>query len=227
MKKHLRLFIILMFIGLGIYTEQHFSVKKHPKKTDPLPVKKIELPVELIPKQGGIVFMGTSLTAFFHLRMLGFDGLVNRGIQGDYVKDMPKRIDEIIALKPSRLFVEGGVNDIMSDFNYSEFIWYYEKMIKRVCEKSPKTKIYIQSILPVHYYPNMYLSNSLFNEHIREENDELRMLAKRYNVTFINLYPLFESGGEMNKSLTTDGVHLTLDGYLLWTNALLPYLYQR
>jgi hexosaminidase len=173
---------------------------------------------------GGTVFLGTSLTAYFHFHLLRDEGYINRGWPGDFVRYMPRRLDEIISLKPRRLFIEAGVNDIMSSPFYDAIPYYLITMIKKVRKELPGTKIYLQSILPVRSHPNFMMTNALFNSIIVRINTELKSLSKEYAITFVNLYPLFEKDGEMNPELTTDGVHLRIKGYGIWEKALLPYL---
>ncbi|MFI5148508.1 MAG: GDSL-type esterase/lipase family protein [Bacteroidia bacterium] len=173
---------------------------------------------------GGTVFVGTSLTGFFHFHLLRNEGYINRGLPGDFLHDMHLRMNEVLSLRPARIFLEGGVNDIMSTQLYDAIPWYMESMIIQIREQLPQTRIYIQSILPVICHPSILMSNALFNRIIREKNEELRNLARRCHVIFVDLYPLFEKSGEMNPDLTVDGVHLTPYGYLIWEKALIPYL---
>ena len=57
---------------------------------------------------------------------------------------------------------------------------------------------------------------------IPEINSKLEALAKDRKIPFINLFPLFTEKGSnvMRKELTTDGLHLTEEGYKIWSKAL-------
>jgi lysophospholipase L1-like esterase len=165
---------------------------------------------------GRIVFLGNSLTELFDLNLFGDSTLINRGITGDFTEGLLKRLDEVISLKPSRLFIEIGINDLVEKVSVREVCSNYRKIITRVQEGSPQTKIYIQSILPVRMIGSLLTSSDDVNEVIREENEELRTLAEELHVTYVDLYCNFVINQEMNHRLTWDGVHLVDEGYQIW-----------
>jgi len=58
-----------------------------------------------------------------------------------------------------------------------------------------------------------------------EANALLEQVARRQGVTWINLYPLFvDDQGRLRADLTNDGLHLMGQGYLIWRDALRPYI---
>jgi len=61
---------------------------------------------------------------------------------------------------------------------------------------------------------------------IPEINRKLEALAKEKKISFIHLFPLFteKNSNVMRKELTTDGLHLTEEGYRIWSKALKRYL---
>lgn len=61
----------------------------------------------------GIVFFGDSLTDFFPMQDF-FPGytIYNRGIAGDKTTDLLKRIDNVIAIKPRKIILQIGTNDL-------------------------------------------------------------------------------------------------------------------
>jgi lysophospholipase L1-like esterase len=60
------------------------------------------------------------------------------------------------------------------------------------------------------------------NKRIRKINEQLKAIAEDEGVTYLDLYPLFaDSDGNLNTELSTDGLHLSPKGYLIWRNALL------
>jgi lysophospholipase L1-like esterase len=74
--------------------------------------------------------------------------VLNRGIGGDITYGVLKRLDDVINRQPKKLFILLGINDIGKDIPDSVIAYNYFKIIKQVKEKSPATKIYVQSILP-------------------------------------------------------------------------------
>ena len=94
-----------------------------------------------------------------------------------------------------------------------------------VKQGSPRTKIYLQSLLP---FNNDVREWKLLKgrEHVVvEANILLEQVACRQGVTWINLYPLFvDDQGRLRAELTNDGLHLMGEGYLIWRDAIRPYV---
>ena len=61
---------------------------------------------------------------------------------------------------------------------------------------------------------------------IEEYNVLLQNLASRYQLAFINSYPIFleEGSNQLKAHLTGDGLHINDEGYQLWSQFLKPYL---
>ena len=149
----------------------------------------------------------------------------NRGIVGDIVQGLIDRIGPIIEGQPKKLFIMSGVNDISHDVSADSIARVTEKLIMMVKKGSPRTKIYLQSLLP---FNNDVREWKLLKgrEHVVvEANVLLEQVARRQGVTWINLYPLFvDEQGRLRAELTNDGLHLMGQGYLIWRDAIKPYI---
>ncbi|MFW5707709.1 MAG: GDSL-type esterase/lipase family protein [Bacteroidota bacterium] len=175
-----------------------------------------------------IVMLGNSITEHgLWNELLPGKTIVNRGIGGDNIAGMIHRLPHMLEKKPSTLVVMGGVNNILFHDATPEYIeQYMEELIIRVMELSPDTRIILQSILPV----NEIVANDkevLKNRHtiITRSNERLSRLAERYDVTWVDLHALFtDAFGRLDRSLTTDGIHLNGEGYKLWAGKLLMIL---
>lgn len=57
-------------------------------------------------------------------------------------------------------------------------------------------------------------------------NQQLKALTVSRQITFIDLFPLFTEKGTnvLRKELTNDGLHLTEEGYKIWSKKLRKYL---
>ncbi|MGA9383006.1 MAG: GDSL-type esterase/lipase family protein, partial [Phormidium sp.] len=59
---------------------------------------------------------------------------------------------------------------------------------------------------------------------IQQLNRELAVLAQEEEVKFLDLYPLFTNAqGHLRADLSTDGLHLNRQGYLVWRSAMQLY----
>ncbi len=173
-----------------------------------------------------IVMLGNSLTDGCEFNeLLGNRHIKNRGIVGDIVQGLIDRIDPIIKGQPRKLFIMSGVNDISHNVTADSIARAMEKLIVMVKQGSPRTRIYLQSLLP---FNNDVREWKLLKgqEHVVvEANILLEQVAKRQGVTWINLYPLFvDEKGRLRAQLTNDGLHLMGEGYLIWRDAIKPYL---
>lgn len=174
------------------------------------------------------IFLGNSLTELFWLDQYFPDTtILNCGIVGDFTEGLLKRTGGIIRLKPKKLFIEIGINDLVEQIPLSEITGNYRTLIRRIKQESPATQIYIQSNLPVIIYrPGFLAGDATVNENVREQNRNLKMLASQENVTYIDLYGPFMRSGRLGELLVEDGIHLTPKAYTVWKLTVSPYLAQ-
>ena len=193
---------------------------------DPYYARRATLFDELPIGKKDIVMLGNSLTDGCEFNeLLGNRHIKNRGIVGDIVQGLIDRIDPIIKGQPKKLFIMCGVNDISHNVSADSIARATEKLIVMVKQGSPRTKIYLQSLLPFNNEVREWklLKNQ---EHVVvEANILLEQVARRQGVTWINLYPLFaDENGRLRADLTNDGLHLMGKGYLIWRDAIKPYV---
>lgn len=168
-----------------------------------------------------IVFLGNSVTFWADWpELLRMRHIRNRGIPGDHTFGILERLDEVIEGQPKKVFILIGCNDIARNFPDSVILRNYERITQRIKQGSPRTTIYWQTILPTNSSFNK-LKNHYQPERISRMNTQLKALAGREKVHFIDLYSHFtDAQGQLQARLTWDGVHLTKEGYDLWVEVL-------
>ncbi len=175
-----------------------------------------------------IVMLGNSITegGIWHELLPGVP-VVNRGIGGDHLHGMLDRLPGILEHQPKAIFIMAGINNILFyDATPASVAGGVEAMIQLIKEKSPGTKVYLQSILPVNEIAGEN-RDFLLNRHstIIAANELLKQTADKHQVTFIDLHSLFsDEYDRLQLELTTDGLHLGPQGYLLWARALQSFL---
>ena len=170
--------------------------------------------------EGSIVFLGDSITDYVNFdEVLPSYHIINRGIAGDTTSGVLRRLGEVISLRPRKLFLLIGTNDIGMDVMPAPVARNILEIVSRVQEKSPETKIYLQAVFPTrHHSPRP-------NNLIQELNTEIRIIAKEMHCTFIDLYPLLlDSEGMLAEEYTVDGLHLSDSGNAKWMAHVVPYL---
>jgi lysophospholipase L1-like esterase len=171
-------------------------------------------------RHGGIVFLGNSITEFGKWKLLlGDSAVVNRGIAGDNTFGMLHRLDQVIALRPAKLFVEAGINDLGQGVPVGMIAGNIGSIVQYVRVKSPGTRVFVLSVLPTNDrakedYPEVYGKNAVASELDRRLKGE----AEQYGFVYIDLAARVADG---NGNLKTeyaqpDGLHLNEAGYRLF-----------
>lgn len=172
--------------------------------------------------KNGIVFLGDSLTDYVNFEDYFPFPVFNRGIAGDTTSGVLNRIDDIIELKPAKLFLLIGTNDIGSGVSTDKILTNVQKIISAIQENSSDTKIYIQSLFPTN---NSKFKSGRPIKTIKEVNAKLEELAKSTKCEFIDLYPLLTTfNGELDEIYTLDGLHLNARAIAIWMKFIAPYV---
>lgn len=175
-----------------------------------------ELPISF----NDIVFLGNSITDGGEFAEL-FDNISikNRGISGDVISGVKERLHQVTDNSPRKIFLLIGINDISHNISAEKLAQDYDLLVKEIIAKSPTTKLYIQSVMPINNDFGKYKSLIGKEKVVTDLNSHLKKIAAANNVTFIDLFPILsDSDGKMKKAFTNDGLHLTGKGYKVWTD---------
>jgi lysophospholipase L1-like esterase len=172
---------------------------------------------------GEIVFVGDSLIADGPWSEL-YSSIKNRGVGGDTTASLLDRLDEITESLPRKVFLLIGTNCLAGDLPIAQVVRNYRKILERIRNDSPRTKIYLIGVLPVNQ--NFAKGPAHDNGMIRDLNDRLKQLASEIrNVEYIDAsVALSDQRGDLRRDLSVDGLHLSLDGYLVLGKLLEPYV---
>jgi len=172
-------------------------------------------------RPANIVFLGDSITeaGLWHELFPGLD-VVNRGIDGNTTTDVLERVDQVFKLKPKKLFLMIGINDLNKKSGTDTAILNYKKLFDLIDQNIPQSKIYVQSILPVND-----VWTFIDNTDIPSLNKELKHQANKRSYTYIDLHLAFsDSTGKLKQALSNDGIHLLGAGYELWQSLIKEFL---
>ncbi len=216
-------FLPFLFFGLQTMTAQ--SLPTAPRVyTDHYYERVLQFANEPAITSKDIVMLGNSLTenGGDWAERLGKKHVRNRGIIGDEVMGMYDRLHQILPGHPSKLFLLAGVNDVSHNLTTDSIVDMICMTIERIRKESPKTKLYLQSLLPFNEAFGRYKLLAGKTDMIPEINARLKALAKKKRITFVNLFPLFTEKGTnvLRAELSVDGLHLNEDGYKIWVKAL-------
>jgi lysophospholipase L1-like esterase len=169
-----------------------------------------------------IVFVGNSITEMGEWQeLLPGRPVVNRGISGDVTYGILARIDEVLSSRPAKIFILSGVNDLKRGIPVDTIAKTFERILVRMKMGSPKTKVFVESVLPVNESMLAAQYKKLSNKLVSDLNMRLRALADKYGYTFVDIAPaLADENGQLKKENTQDGLHLWPAAYIKWVSLL-------
>ena len=176
-------------------------------------------------KFNDIVFLGNSITEGGKdwSKRLNYPNIKNRGIGGDVTDGVLARIDEIVYFKPKAVFLLIGINDLSNngspDNPSAEYIGNnIIKIAQVISAKAPKTKVYVQTVLPI--------DKEIYKNNILKVNEIIEANEKENAYEIIDLYSIFATeNGLIKKELSSDGIHLNEKGYNTWVEFIKPIVY--
>ena len=183
---------------------------------------------EQLPIRGNdIVFRGNSITDGGEWNeLLANPRVKNRGISGDRSSWMLDRLDPIVGGQPRKLFLLIGTNDLAAGTPAAEVVANVRKIVERFQSESPRTKLYVQSVFPVNDSFKKYAAkHGRHDADIVAVNKGLQALCAEKGIVYIDLWTLLaDKNGKLRADLTNDGLHLMGEGYIVWRDAVLPYV---
>ena len=165
-----------------------------------------------------IVFLGNSITSVGKWQtLLPNKTIINKGISGDLTRGVLARIEDCVLAQPEKIFVMIGINDLKIGIPIDTITANQVKIINKIKQLSPNTKIYMQSTLPVNEGMLAAIYKRLNNVDIAKMNVSLKLACKKQKVNYIDLHPIMiEENGQLKKNLSTDGLHLKPEAYVNW-----------
>jgi len=188
-------------------------------------VEKIEVEKIVIPDN--LLFVGDSITYNFDLEGCFKDmPVVNSGRNANQTTDILDNLkSRIYDYNPSKIFLLIGTNDIDQRKSTDEIFGKTKEIIKKIKENRSEAKIYIQSVYPVNESDKYDGPKNRTNEKIEELNQRLEEYCKKEKIIFIDLYSeLVDEDGQLKEEYTTDGLHISEEGYEIITEVLKEYL---
>ena len=161
-----------------------------------------------------IIMLGDSITYRANFNELLDTKVLNRGIGGDTTAGFLYRLPEIIERQPKKVFIMGGINDIMQGYSVDEIFANYIALLQRL-QKEP-VALLVQSTL--------YTSFTQYNEAVTSLNKQLQAYCQQHNIDYLDLNSALSPQQFLLQAYSDDGVHINAAAYGIWKEALLEYL---
>jgi lysophospholipase L1-like esterase len=157
------------------------------------------------------VLVGDSISQWYPIEQLAGDRFwLNQGISGDMTAGILRRLSAFDQTRPDRIYVMAGVNDLKNGRSDREILDNLQQMMQRLRRVHPQAQIVFQSILPTRWA-------NISSDRTTQLNLKLAALAQQEGVSYLDLTPNFaDSEGKLRRELTTDGLHLSPVGYVVW-----------
>ncbi|MEK7720508.1 MAG: GDSL-type esterase/lipase family protein [Bacteroidota bacterium] len=183
---------------------------------------------EILPDtKNEIIFLGNSITDGSEWsELLGNPRAKNRGISGDTSEGVLFRLYQVTRAQPAKVFLLIGINDLAKNISPDSVYVNICKIVSTIRTKSPKTKVYVQSILPVNNTFKTFASHTTRTPQVKDLNERLRTICPRLGATYVDLFRELKNPNDdlLNPMYTNDGLHLLGEGYKAWVKVIQPYL---
>jgi len=174
------------------------------------------------PAPGGVLFLGSSSIRMWDLKKWFPEvNAINRGFGGSQIADSTHFFDRIVpACKPATIVFYAGDNDIAKGKSAEVVAADFKALADRVWAGFPEAKILFIGIKPSIARWDMYPEMKKVNEAVRV------MAQSEGRLTLIDVEPgmIGEDGQPRKELLEKDGLHMTEEGYALWTRLVTPHL---
>lgn len=175
------------------------------------------------------ILLGDSISLWFPAELLPPKrSWLNQGISGETSAGLLERLALIDRTQPEVIFVLIGINDLIRGSTDETILANQQLIIRYLRQVHPQTKIVLQSILP-HGMDKVTWEGrdrliAIPNTRILALNEQLKAIAKAEGGVYLDLYPLFaDSNGNLNPEFSSDGLHLSPQGYKIWRNAIIVF----
>lgn len=165
-----------------------------------------------------LLMVGDSQTAYGEwAEWLGRDDVINRGIPGDGVEGVLRRLPDIVRQKPHTVCLMVGVNDLL----FHDVDWVtarYKILVDTIMAQMPDTRLVLQTVPPVN---NHVRQTGIKNTDIAALNSNICQIADAKGLACVDLFSaMADNNGELPAHITSDGLHLNGKGYTVWASLL-------
>lgn len=143
--------------------------------------------------------------------------VINRGFGGSTIADVDDNFDRVVvAYRPKAIFFYAGENDLSAGKPAAQVFADFQRFVALKSQALGDTPVYFISLKP---------SKLRFDQMGRQS--EVNALVKqfthrRHDLHFINVVAAMLDKGKLRNIYREDGLHMTRDGYRIWTKLIRP-----
>ncbi|MCY0970209.1 GDSL-type esterase/lipase family protein [Chryseobacterium wangxinyae] len=217
MKKIFSAFLLLTFVLI-------FSQEKKPMFWNEIQEFKA-LDKKTPPPKNAILLVGSSSFTKWKNVSEYFPGktIINRGFGGSRLTDLNYYADDLLnPYQPKQIIVYCGENDFADDANLRSDVVVdrFKMFYRKIREKFPHIEV---DFISIKYSP----SREKLWPQMKEANKKIaKFMKKEKNADYIDITKTMnDANGNVRKDLfVEDMLHITPEGYRLWTEVMNPYM---
>ena len=179
-------------------------------------------------KEKRVVFLGNSITegwVSIHPEFFKENGYIGRGIGGQTSYQFLLRFrNDVINLKPKLVIINAGTNDAAENTGPFDLDITFGNIASMAeLAKANGIKVILTSVLPSSGFRwNKKVTDAA--DRIEALNAKIKAYAKENKIPYVDYYTPMVSGAEraLNPAYSNDGVHPTLEGYLVMEALIKP-----
>ena len=175
-------------------------------------------------RRGGVLFVGSSSIAMWKTReRFPMLPCVNAGVVGAHVANVNEQLSRLVLPSaPKVITFYAGDNDIAAGKSPERVLADFRVFLGRVEDRLSQTRIVFISLKPS-------LQRAALWPKMRRANELVRDLTKAHpRLSFADVAtPMLDDAGAPRRELfIADGLHLSAEGYSLWTAVVTPLVEQ-
>lgn len=214
------IFSFILIFTFGFFLAQ---IKKPIFWDDIQNFKKIDQ--QTAPPENAILLLGSSSFTKWQDVSDYFPGktIINRGFGGSRLKDLNDYADDLLKpYHPKQIIIYCGENDLADNVNLKPetVVARYKEFYAKIRERFPTVQV---DYISIKFSP----SREHLWQKIKEVNSKIsKFMKKEKNADYIDITQVMnDSNGNIRKDLFLDDMlHITPEGYRLWSSVMNPYI---
>ncbi|UPR54318.1 lysophospholipase [Vibrio cyclitrophicus] len=162
-----------------------------------------------------LVMFGDSITEWAPWADIFRDvSMVNRGLAGDTITGMLRRIDTTLNVKPKLVCFMAGINDLAQGYSVDHIYQNYVEIL--TTWRAQGITILVQSTL--------HVGNKLqgLNPQVSELNKRLQAYCEQHDIEFLDVNRVLAPNQLLSNEYSCDDLHLNAKAYQAWAEILQP-----
>lgn len=161
------------------------------------------------------VIVGDSFGLWLPPELLPRDRLwLNQSISGDTTAGILRRVSTFANTRATTIHLMAGTNDLKNGVPEAQIVNNLHQTVHRLRQQHPQARIVVYSVLPTR-------RADIGNDRVRSLNARIAQMTQQSTAEYRHIHHWFQDdGGHLRPDLTTDGLHLNPQGYVLWGQAI-------